>query len=404
MKIKLDLYRFYVVYSYMKKREKMKDSKVKHFNPMALREKFGIGSRTNSSPFSSFWADTSWDTRRTDFIDEDEPVKRGVDHVALASYRRAISNFVTIVTNRSDIPVTFQSNDNSYTDGKKVVIGSKVDEKNFDPVVGLALHEGSHIKLSDFDFLRNLENQIPQEVFLRGEKVGFVKWDVITHLKNLLNYVEDRRIDNYVFSSSPGYKGYYHSMYDKYFHSKVIDKALLTDSHTSLDWDSYIMRILNLTNKNRRLDVLPELDKIYKTVFGGGRVKNLNSTEEAFVVAGEVYDIILNNLLDVELDKDGKPVDSSEGMDSSGEGSGEGSETSGGNGTTLSDEEFEDFLESMENSDGSGSSEGGGNSIEIPSTSDSNHSATGTDTKGKTIELSDRQTKQLMKKRKVCTA
>ncbi len=64
-------------------------------------------------------------------------------------------------------------------------------------------------------------------------------------------------------------------MYDKYFHSKVIDKALLTDSHTSLDWDSYIMRILNLTNKNRRLDVLPELDKIYKTVFGGGRVKKL---------------------------------------------------------------------------------------------------------------------------------
>ena len=372
---------------------------------MALRENYDSSYKgyKGKSPFSSFWSDNDWSTRRTDFIDEvddnGDPIvyKKTIDHVALASYRRAISNFVTIVTNRSDIPVTFQSNDNSYTDGKKVVIGSKVDEKNFDTVVGLALHEGSHIKLSDFDFLRNLENSIPEEVFLHAEKKGFDRFTVMTHLKNLLNYVEDRRIDNYVFSSSPGYKGYYHSMYDKYFHSKVIDKALLTDSHTSLDWDSYIMRILNLTNKNRRLDVLPELDKIYKTVFGGGRVKNLNSTEEAFVVAGEVYDIILNNLLDVELDKDGKPVDSSEGMDSSGEGSGEGSETSGGNGTTLSDEEFEDFLESMENSDGSGSSEGGGNSIEIPSTSDSNHSATGTDTKGKTIELSDRQTKQLMK-------
>ena len=36
---------------------------------------------------------------------------------------------------------------------------------------------------------------------------------VIGHLKNLLNYVEDRRIDYFIFKNSPGYKGYYHSMY-----------------------------------------------------------------------------------------------------------------------------------------------------------------------------------------------
>ena len=190
---------------------------------MALREKYSAGSKKQSNPFSSFWADNSWDTRRSSFIDELEEAPKGrkpVDHVKLASYRRAIANFVTIVTNRSDIPVQFQSNDSSYTDGKKVMIGSKIDEKNFDPVVGLALHEGSHIKLSDFDFLRNLENNIPQETFIRAEKVGIDKWTVLTHMKNLLNYVEDRRIDHYIFSNSPGYKGYYHSMYEKYFHSK----------------------------------------------------------------------------------------------------------------------------------------------------------------------------------------
>ena len=59
------------------------------------------------------------------------------------------------------------------------------------------------------------------------------------------------------------------------------------------------MRILNLTNKNRRLDVLPELDKIYKTIFGGGRVKKLKNTEEAFTVALEVYNLVLNNLPEV---------------------------------------------------------------------------------------------------------
>ena len=366
-------------------------TKIKHFNPMALREKYTVGSVKRTNPFSSFWADNDWDNRRTDILDDVEvPKKKGVDHIKLASYRRAISNFVTIVTNQSDIPVRFQSNDNSYTDGKVVTIGSKIDEKNFDPVVGLALHEGSHIKLSDFDFLRNLESNIPQEVFLDGEKVGFGRYDVLGHIKNLLNYVEDRRIDYYVFSNSPGYKGYYHSMYDKYFHSKVIDKALLTDSHTSLDWDSYIMRIINLTNKNRRLDVLPNLDKIYNLIFGGGRVKKLSSTEDAFNVAVEIYRLILEVLPEVTYDENGNPIDTS-GMDSSGESGG----GNGDAGTELSDDEFQDLLDNMDSQDGMGGSDSG-SSIEIPSTSDSNHSASGTDDKGNQIELTPKQQKQLM--------
>ena len=275
------------------------DKKLKHFNPMALREKYSIGGTKTDSPFSSFWSDNDWNSRRTEFIDidEDAPKKRGVDHIQLAQYRRAISNFVNIVTGRSDIPVKFQSRDSSYTDGKTVMIGSKIDEKNFDPVVGLALHEGSHIKLSNFDFLKQLETSIPEEVYLDGEKVGFGRFDVRDHVKNLLNYVEDRRIDWYVYSSSPGYKGYYQSMYDKYFHSKIIDKGIKSNEYTDLDWDSYIFRILNLTNKTRRLDVLPGLNKIYDLIFKGGKVKTLTSTEDAFNVALDVYRIILENVV-----------------------------------------------------------------------------------------------------------
>jgi len=280
-------------------KEKRMDKKLKHFNPMALREKYSIGGTKTDSPFSSFWSDNDWNSRRTEFIDidEDAPKKRGVDHIQLAQYRRAISNFVNIVTGRSDIPVKFQSRDSSYTDGKTVMIGSKIDEKNFDPVVGLALHEGSHIKLSNFDFLKQLETSIPEEVYLDGEKVGFGRYDVRDHVKNLLNYVEDRRIDWYVYSSSPGYKGYYQSMYNKYFHSSIIDKGIKSNEYTDLDWDSYIFRILNLTNKNRRLDVLPGLDKIYSIIFSGGNVKKLTSTEDAFNVALDVYRIILENVV-----------------------------------------------------------------------------------------------------------
>ena len=372
---------------YMKKGKNKEMTKMKHFNPMALREKYSIGGTKRTNPFSSFWSNNDWDTRRTTLLDEEVEVKKGgrkpVDHVKLSSYRRAIANFVTIVTNRSDIPVQFQSNDSSYTDGKRVMIGSKIDERNFDPVVGLALHEGSHIKLSDFDFLRNLENNIPEETFLRGEKVGFQRFDVINHLKNLLNYVEDRRIDHYVFTNSPGYKGYYHSMYDKYFHSKVIDKALGTDEYTSLDWDSYIFRILNLTNKNRNLDALPGLKSIFNMVFiAGGGVKRMKTTEHCFITAQSIFDEILNHLPEVQYDENGNQVGAPQDMSGSGN-SGEGTGT-GSPATSkqeweqqqLSDSEFSDMIDNIEN--------GGGNV--------SPGSGTGHD---RPTQLSEKQMKQL---------
>ncbi len=147
----------------------MKDSTFKHFNPMKLREKYTVNKTNN---YSSFWMDSNWDTRNTSIFDEDdiEVTKPKTDLVALSGYRRAISNFVTIVTGESDIKVNFNTQGDSYTDGKVVTIGSKLDDKLFDPSVGLALHEGSHIKLSDFDFLKNLEYEIPQEYFDRGFK------------------------------------------------------------------------------------------------------------------------------------------------------------------------------------------------------------------------------------------
>ena len=242
--------------------------------------------------YSSFWLNNGWDNNTSIFDDEEK--KRGVDLVALASYRRAISNFVSIVTGESDIKVTFKSSGDSYTDGKKVTISAKLDDKLFDSTVGLALHEGSHIKLSDFNFVRQLDTNIPEEYYRKGLLIGFEKHEVIGKIKQLLNYVEDRRIDYFVFKNSPGYKGYYHSMYDKYFHAKVIDKALQTDEYTSLDWDSYIFRIINLTNTNSNLDALPNLREIRSLIFG--HVKRLNSTAGAFNIALQVFDLIVKNL------------------------------------------------------------------------------------------------------------
>ena len=332
----------------------MNDKKLKNFNPMALREKYSAKSMSNKNNYSSFWSDNGWDNNSSIF--DDEPVKKGVDLVALASYRRAISNFVSIVTGESDIKVTFKTNGDSYTDGKSVVISSKLDDKLFDSTVGLALHEGSHIKLSNFDFLKNLENEIPTEYYKRAEVFGWSNYDVMSKVKDLLNYVEDRRIDYFVFTNSPGYKGYYHSLYDKYFHAKVIDKALTSEEYTSLDYDSYIFRIINLTNKNSDLSVLPGLVDIRKVIFSN--VKNLQSTEEAFSIALKVFDIILNNI-DVNIEN---PSDGQDGDENSENGENvEGGEGSAGNGGNESSESME--------SD-SASSDSSGNSSDKPQLTD----------------------------------
>jgi uncharacterized protein YaaR (DUF327 family) len=188
---------------------------------------FRSGPVKKANSFSTFWDSNSDDVDVDDFLGLDTDVNKGKALGALAGYKRAISNFVNIVTEQS-IPVVFNSKDESYTDGKKVVIGSNIDDKKFDVAVGLALHEGSHIKLSDFTLLRNLEMSIPAELYVLGEKMGVDRYTVISTIKNILNYVEDRRIDSFIFRTSPGYKGYYHSMYEKYFYSKNVDKGLLS--------------------------------------------------------------------------------------------------------------------------------------------------------------------------------
>ena len=241
--------------------------------------------------YTNFWNDIQVNTG---VVDEDF-VKPKVDHVALAGYRRAIANFVNIVTNRSDIKVRYQKNGDSYTDGKVVTIGSKIAEKTFDHVVGLALHEGSHILLSDFNFLRQLSQNTPHELVMVGEDLGFTKGQVVGHLKNMLNYVEDRRIDYYVFTTSPGYKGYYHSMYDKYFHSNAITKALKNNTFgNEPTLENYMNRIINFTNKESDLDALPELRKIYKRVFSS--VKHLDDMNGAFNVACDCLSMVYNNI------------------------------------------------------------------------------------------------------------
>ena len=103
--------------------------------------------------YSDFWFD-KYDTDIDELlgIEKEKPKK---DYIQMASNQRAIANFVRIVSGQN-IPVKYTQRGDSYTDGKNVTISANIKDNNFDPTVGLALHEGSHIKLSDFKLLNNL--------------------------------------------------------------------------------------------------------------------------------------------------------------------------------------------------------------------------------------------------------
>jgi hypothetical protein len=347
----------------------------------------------NSSYWLKDWED---DDIVVDTMNDVE--KKSHDLYKLSSSKRAISNFVNIVTN-DQISVKFSQRGDSYTDGKSVVIGSDIIEpKDFDIAVGLALHEGSHIKLSDFNLLSDIYNLVPQHI-----KDGAIKKGItspIKIVKDLWNVVEDRRIDKFVFDSAPGYREYYRKMYDKYFNDKLIDKGLLSDEYTDETVDSYMFRIINIHNKNTQLSALKGLREIYK-VIGLGTISRLKTSKDSFEVALKVFQIIMSNL---PTSEDGEG-------DGNGDNTQQNEESQGGQGGSneprdMTDEEFEDLSNSMNGSAPAGGSDepsNGGSGMEVQNMpddmngtpSDSNSKDTKSSDK---VKLTDRQ-KDLLKKK-----
>ena len=248
---------------------------------------------------SSWWMD-GFDTSYTDkYLSDSE--KHATDLYKMAAHRRAISNFVGIVTSKS-IPVTFIARGDSFTNGSSVTISSKIAEpKEFDSAVGLALHEASHIKLSDFKILSDMAGNI-DSIIGNAKRVELVKLstekrvDFYYNIKGILNWIEDRRIDQYIFNQAPGYRDYYRAMYDKYFNDPLIEKALISNEYTKETLDSYMFRLINLHSNSTRLDALKSLRKIYN-VIDLQNISRLGSSKDALGVAIEVVEIILNSIV-----------------------------------------------------------------------------------------------------------
>ncbi len=207
----------------------------------------------------------------------------------LVSYQRSIANFIEILTG-INIPVTYATKGDSKTDGKSVVISSDINKNTLDSVVGLALHEASHILLTDFDLVQQFSTKI-----CKITKTNMTHDDIKLCFM-LFNFVEDRRIDHFVYSTSPGYKTYYDKMYEKYFFSESVDN-LLRESYKTPTKDSYLCRIINLFNKNNDLNTLPALKDVYNVV-DITNIDRLKSTRDSLDIAIEIYNLIKPHIIE----------------------------------------------------------------------------------------------------------
>lgn len=307
----------------------------------------------SNKSYAGFWMnDSNYYNNLNQFSGLAEGAKSSdmVKVIKLASYRRAVSNFVKIVT-KKDIPVIFKGTE-SYTDFDKIVLTTDIKDDNFDVTVGLALHESSHIVHTNPKYLPHIMELVHDGNF--PTKISeVVANDLSTHSswlsrwRSLTNWIEDRRIDTIVFKSSPGYKAYYHKLYDHYWNSPAIDKALkASNAFTNpKDYESYEFRIINCLNPNAKKDALPGLRELIAMI-DINNISRLTSVEDSGMLAGKMIDKIAAFIQEAKNNTQSQQQEEQQqsnmgGVEGKGEGEGEGNDKPSSDDDILSPTKFE---------------------------------------------------------------
>ena len=259
-------------------------------------------SKKSNIKYSKFWLGDNFDVDKE--FDKDDTM----DLIRLATFRRAVSNFVFILTGKS-VPVRFPEGGTSRTNGKVVYIGGELSRGEFDSTVGLALHESMHIVKSDFDLIKNMWQKVPKKIY-DASKNKLSKPSVAKFVKYILNVVEDRYIDAWAYETAPGYRGYYTALYNRYFNRPEVDEGLKSDALRTPTLKAYRFRFTNITNKNTDLDALPGLRDIYNLLNLKDILRHeLSSPKDRMNLAVEICEIIIKNIIKVDEEKNKKQSD-----------------------------------------------------------------------------------------------
>lgn len=210
----------------------------------------------------------SWLGRYAVVPDGEDPIARAM---RLSNIRKGVADFVRIVC-KKDIPVRFSLGQQSYTDGEHVVvISASNNPKHLDSMVGLALHEGSHVLLSanwlEFMSVNRFRFMVMNDKMVKNaRKLNRSENQMAKDFHLIMNFLEDRRIDTWMYDHAMGYRPYYEMMYRRYFYSKRITQRLKHPKFRKPYLRNYEMHLINMFSDEADPTALPGLDKIWRTV------------------------------------------------------------------------------------------------------------------------------------------
>ena len=279
--------------------------------------------KAKEEQYSKYWINQDlWDDLDSDLDIDTKDAKSEKNEqtlarlMRLAGLRRAVGNFVQIMTEQN-IPVHFSNGKQSSTanQNQAVIIAADEDPRKFDVTVGLSLHESAHILLSD-KHLPMVVSRVADDMnvgvmtqitYITVENGAVVPIDMrvtnatknperktLAHLMlppalqevldinfkrpmghqlaakmmrdimDIAQVMEDRRIDQYVYTTAQGYRPYYDALYNKYFFTKEIGKNLRFNPEWRIPTvENYINRLILMFHPEAEKDALPGLSELF---------------------------------------------------------------------------------------------------------------------------------------------
>lgn len=185
----------------------------------------------------------------------------------LGKLRRSVADFVRAVTGQN-IPVSFSTENQSYSDGKSVVISGAHTPAEVDITVGLALHEAAHVLLSAplFECYQAMAagTLLTKPYIQPSYKALNLPDHKLLHM--LLNVLEDRRIDSWMYARIGGWRPYYEALYAKYFHTDAVRDDILNPLSRTETLANYEFHIINMPSRHFDVNALKLLPEVMRLV------------------------------------------------------------------------------------------------------------------------------------------
>lgn len=216
------------------------------------------------------------------------------------------------------IPLYINSEDESYTDGKEIMVSSLKDFKNpeqnyywrLDTMIGLALHEACHCVFSDFDKFKTC-----------AKNNQTIKW--------ILNVIEDEAIENSCKNRVKGYAKFLDEVKYHYF-DKGFDGNFTADNDFEefskifinvIRYPKFIKTVMTQELKDKWSDIFFKiyniLEKRWSLIKVNGDISYINTcnTYNNIGAARDIYNVLkdflklndeqINNLMKDSMEKDG---------------------------------------------------------------------------------------------------